>query len=391
MKKIPTIQEIYTSIESDFKSQLNIDDVQTKMVLNSLSAVLAGQFKLLYLYISDVQDNLFPDTADIFQNGGQLNRMGEIYLNRQPLPATNGIYIAKVTGELNSKLRNSLTFKSNDDSRHPGKLFILENDYYLNGLNDFIEIRSLESGINSMLEIGNELTITEPVIGVDSTILITDIVKLPIESETIDSYRKKIIDAIQLEPQGGAKTDYRLWSQDAQGVEKVYPYVKENNSGTVQVFVEATEIDSTDGYGTPSQYLLNEVKEVIIMDPDDTKPINERGRKPMQTILEILPITLKPVDVMILGLNQNNLDIQNLLKTNLKLFLKEIRPFIDGADLLKNKNDFLYAGKIQGVISDTLGNGNFFNDVKVFVDGQEIDSYKFTLSNIPFLRYVTYQ
>lgn len=391
MKKIPTIQEIYTSIESDFKSQLNIDDVQTKMVLNSLSAVLAGQFKLLYLYISDVQDNLFPDTADIFQNGGQLNRMGEIYLNRQPLPATNGIYIAKVTGELNSKLRNSLTFKSNDDSRHPGKLFILENDYYLNGLNDFIEIRSLESGINSMLEIGNELTITEPVIGVDSTILITDIVKLPIESETIDSYRKKIIDAIQLEPQGGAKTDYRLWSQDAQGVEKVYPYVKENNSGTVQVFVEATEIDSTDGYGTPSQYLLNEVKEVIIMDPDDTKPINERGRKPMQTILEILPITLKPVDVMILGLNRNNLDIQNLLKTNLKLFLKEIRPFIDGADLLKNKNDFLYAGKIQGVISDTLGNGNFFNDVKVFVDGQEIDSYKFTLSNIPFLRYVTYQ
>lgn len=391
MKKIPTIQEIYTSIESDFKSQLNIDDVQTKMVLNSLSAVLAGQFKLLYLYISDIQDNLFPDTADIFQNGGQLNRIGEIYLNRQPLPATNGIYIAKVTGELNSKLRNSLTFKSNDDSRHPGKLFILENDYYLNGLNDFIEIRSLESGINSMLEIGNELTITEPVIGVDSTILITDIVKLPIESETIDSYRKKIIDAIQLEPQGGAKTDYRLWSQDAQGVEKVYPYVKENNSGTVQVFVEATEIDSTDGYGTPSQYLLNEVKEVIIMDPDDTKPINERGRKPMQTILEILPITLKPVDVVILGLNQNNLDIQNLLKTNLKLFLKEVRPFIDGADLLKNKNDFLYAGKIQGVISDTLGNGNFFNDVKVFVDGQEIDSYKFTLSNIPFLRYVTYQ
>lgn len=391
MKKIPTIQEIYTSIESDFKSQLNIDDVQTKMVLNSLSAVLAGQFKLLYLYISDVQDNLFPDTADIFQNGGQLNRIGEIYLNRQPLPATNGIYIAKVTGELNSKLRNSLTFKSNDDSRHPGKLFILENDYYLNGLNDFIEIRSLESGINSMLEIGNELTITEPVIGVDSTILITDIVKLPIESETIDSYRKKIIDAIQLEPQGGAKTDYRLWSQDAQGVEKVYPYVKENNSGTVQVFVEATEIDSTDGYGTPSQYLLNEVKDVIIMDPDDTKPINERGRKPMQTILEILPITLKPVDVVILGLNQNNLDIQNLLKTNLKLFLKEIRPFIDGADLLKNKNDFLYTGKIQGVISDTLGNGNFFNDVKVFVDGQEIDSYKFALSNIPFLRYVTYQ
>lgn len=391
MKRIPTIQEIYTSVESDFKSQLNIDDIKTKMVLNSLSAVISAQLKLIYLYISDVQDNLFPDTADVFQNGGQLNRMGDIYLNRQPLPATNGFYIVKVKGEANSQLRNSLTFKSNDDSKNPGKLFILESDYVLTGINDLIEIRSLESGRDSMLEVGNELTITEPVIGVDSTVLVTEIIKLPVESESIDSYRRKIIDAIQLEPQGGAKTDYRLWSQDVQGVERVYPYVKESNSGTVQVFVEATEIDSIDGYGTPSQFLLNDVRDVIIMDPDDTKPINERGRKPMQTILEVLPISLKPVDITIFGLYQNNLDIQDLLKTNIKLFLKEIRPFIDGADLLKNKNDFLYAGKIQGVISDSIGNGNFFNDIKVYVDGQEIEYFKFSLSNIPFLRYVEFQ
>lgn len=391
MKNIPTIEEIFASIESDFKSQLNIDDIQTKMVINSMSAVLSGQFKLLYLYLADIQNNLFPDTADTFENGGQLNRLGAIYLNRQPKPSTNGYYLLKVTGVQNSKLRNSITFKSNDDSKSPGKLFILESDYYLNGVDDIITVRSLESGRSSILGIGDELTITEPVIGVDATVSIQEIITLPIESETIDSYRKKIIDAIQLEPQGGAKTDYRLWSQDAQGVDKVYPYVKENNAGTVQVFVEATEIDSVDGYGTPTQFLLDATREVILMDPDDTKPTNERGRKPMQTILEVLPITLKPVDITVLGLQQNNLDVQNLLRTNLKLFLKQIRPFIDGADLLKNKNDFLYSGKVQGVISDSLGNGNFFNDVKVFVDGQEITSFQFGLSNIPFLRNVNYQ
>lgn len=391
MKNIPTLQQLFTAIESDFKSQLNMDDVQIKMVVNSMSAVLSGQFKLVYLFLSDIQDNLFPDTADTFENGGQLNRLGAIYLNRQPKPATNGKYIFRVTGVPGSKLRNSITFKSNDDSRSPGKLFILESDYFLNGLDDIIEVRSLESGRASIIDVGNELTITEPVIGVEPTVQVESVIELPVESETVESYRKKIIDAIQLEPQGGAKTDYRLWSQDAQGVEQVYPYVKENNAGTVQVFVEATEIDSTDGYGTPTAFLLNATRDVIIMDPDDTKPINERGRKPMQTILEVLPITLKPVDVIIFGLQQNNLDIEELLRTNLKLFLKSIRPFIDGADLLKNKNDFLYAGKVQGVISDSLGGGNFFNDVKVFVDGQEINSFQFALSNIPYLRDVTYQ
>jgi len=391
MKKIPTIKQLFSSIEGDFKSTLNIDDVDTKMVLNAVSAVLAGQLKLIYLYISDKFNNLLPDTADTAENGGGLNRLGEIYLNRQPKPATNGKYIITLDAEPNAKLRNSLTFKSNEDSKNPGKLFILESEYICNGTNDVVEVRSLESGSDSLLSVGNELTITEPVIGVDSTVVVKSITQVPLQSETIDEYRKKIIDAIQLEPQGGAKTDYRLWAQDAQGVRQVYPYVKQSSAGTVQVFVEAKSNDSIDGLGTPSAFLLNSVREVIIMDPDNTKPINERGRKPMQCILEVLPITLRPVDVIIVGLQENNLDIQDLLKTNIRLFLNEIRPFIDGAELLRNKNDILYAGRLQGVISDSLGSGNFFNDVKTFVDGQEITSFKFALSNIPYFRNVTYQ
>lgn len=391
MKPIPTIQQLFTAIESDFKSELNIDDVQTRQVINATTAVLSGQFKMLYLYVQDVQDNLFPDTADTAENGGQLNRMGDIYLNRQPKPATNGYYIVSVTGVAGSKLRNSLTFKSNDDSKNAGKLFILENDYFLTGNNDVIQIRSLEAGSSSLLEVEDELTITEPIIGVEPNVVVDSVSIMPLESETVEEYRKKIIDAIQLEPQGGAKTDYRLWSQDAQGVRQVYPYVKENSAGTVQVFVEAKSVDSIDGLGTPSQYLLDLTDSVIKMDPDDTKPINERGRKPMQTILEVSSITLRPVDVIIIGLQQNDLDLQELLKKNIYLYLQDVRPFIDGADLLKNKNDILYSGKIQSVVSDSLGGGNFFSNLKTFVDGQEIQSFQFSLSNIPYLRNVTYQ
>lgn len=391
MKPIPTIKELNTAIESDFKNQLEIDNLQSKMVINATTAVLSAQLKMLYLFVSDRFNNMFPDTADISENGGELNRLGFIYLNRQPKPATNGYYTARVTGVVDSKLRNNLTFKSNEDSKSPGKLFIIEDDYFLTGVDDIIQIRSLEAGGDSVLEIGDELTITEPVIGVQRTIEVEGVISLPLAGETIEEYRKKIIDAIQLEPQGGAKTDYRLWSQDAQGVRNVYPYVKENSAGTVQVFVEANALDSIDSYGTPSQTLIDLVDSVIKMDPDDTKPLNERGRIPIQSILEVLPITLRPVDITIIGLQEVNLEIKQLLRNNIYLFLQEIRPFIDGADLLRNKNDILYSGKVQSIVSDSLGGGNFFSDLKTFVDGQEIQNFKFSLSNIPYLRDVNYQ
>ena len=390
MKPIPTIEELYNNISLDLKNKLNLPDEDLRLVLDAVSSVLAGQVKLLYLYLVDVQNNLFPDTADTAENGGELDRMGSIYLNRQPRPATDGHYIIKLDGLANSEIRAGLTFKSNDDALNPGRLFITDPSYVLQGFDDYVEIRSLEAGLDSSLSVGNQLTITEPVLGVEKTVEVFSIIDLPIQSESTDVYRKAIIDAIQLEPQGGSKTDYRLWAADAQGVEKVYPYVKENESGVVQVFVEATEIDSIDGHGTPTTFILNDVKSVIEFDPDTTVPVNERGRKPIQTILEVLPITLKPVDIEIVSIQENSTAIQSLIRTNLDLYLKTVRPFIAGADLARNKNDILNSARLQGVVSDSLGNTNFFMGFKMFVDGSGENLFIISRSNIPYLRNITF-
>ena len=390
MKPIPTIAEIYSNLEADLKTRLNLTDSELKSVLDAFCSVVAAQLKLIYLYQADLQNNIFPDTADTIENGGELNRLGNIYLNRQPKPATDGYYIVKVTGQAGSLIRTGLTFKSNDDSLSPGYLFISDASYSLTGANDSFEIRSLESGLNSSLKIGDKLTITEPVIGVDKVVEVESIVALPINSEDIESYRKAILDSIQLEPQGGAKTDYRLWASDAQGVRAVYPFVKENDAGTVQIFVEATEVDSTDGYGTPSSFLLDDVEAVIEFDPDTTLPINERGRRPIQAILEVLPITLKPVDVEIYNINQTSTEIETNIRTNLEVYLKDIRPFVSGADLARNKNDILNIARLQGVASDSLGNTNYFMDFKMYVDGQQENLFTFSKSNIPYLRNINY-
>ena len=384
-----TIIELKEQISKDLRNRLSISDDKLKKVLDALSGVLAAQFKLAYLGVEDAQRNLYPDTADTFENGGSLNRLGSIYLNRDIRPATSAIYRANVTGVEDSVLRSGLTFKSNIESSNPNKLYILENEYTLTGSNDLITVRSVDGGLDYSQDNGNNLTITEPVIGVDKTVVInksgfiafTD----PLAAETTQEFRNSILNAIQLEPQGGSKSDYRIWASDAAGVRFVYPYVKDGEAGTVQIFVE-----SSGNNGVPSQSILDEVEEVINFDPDETKPTAQRARRPMQANLEVIPIDPIDVEINITGLEDSSTIVRDAIELNLIEFLKNIRPFVDGSDLLRNKNDILYSAKLQGVVSDVLDPNNFFNNFSMLIDGVSQTSFIFSREKIPNLINVNY-
>lgn len=390
MQNIPTIAELNTALEADFRSKLNLSDDDLKKVLTAFQAVLSAQIKLLHLYLADIQNNIFPDTADLLINGGTLERLGLIFLGRNPNPATVGVFELTVTGVTGSTLRSGLTFKSNDDAKNGGQLYILDAEYTLAAGTNIIEVRALGSGTEFDLGVGDELTITEPVIGIDQIGTVSLVITQPTASESVDSYRQAVLDAIQLEPQGGAKTDYRLWSADTPGVRRVYPYVRESNAGIVDIFVEASIEDSDDGLGTPSAALLAAVLEVIEFDPDETRPTNERGRRPIQAIPETLPIVLTPVDISITGLIENTAAIQLNIKNNLEAYLRDVRPYIAGADLARNRNDYLYSARLQAVVTDVIDNTNYFSGFTMDVNGVSELSYQFSGANIPYLRNLTF-
>ena len=390
MQAIPNITELRENIANDFRTKLNLSDAQLKYVLDAMDSVLSAQFYLIYLYLYDIQNNIFPDTADLELNGGTLERLGRIYLNRNPRPATSGNFTLSLTGTAGAFLRSGLTFKSNENSKNPGQLYILDTDYTLTGVSDEIEVRSLGGGTEFDLDVTDELTVTEPVIGLQNITIVVEVLSQPLASEDISVYRQAILDAIQLEPQGGAKTDYRLWASDAQGVRKVYPYVRNDNAGIVDVYVEATIEDSTDGFGTPSPTLLTDVSEVIEFDPDETKPDNERGRRPIQATVETIAITTVPVDVTITGLNQDTPAIRAGIVSNMENYIYGIRPYVAGADLPRSKNDILYGPRLQSVATDVLETSNFFTDFVMEVNGNVESSFEFDLGNIPYLRNVTF-
>ena len=388
---IPTLNQLYTDILSQLESELGITiPLFGRNFLRALAAVQAAKLKLIYLMIGDVQKNIFVDTADPESIGGTLERFGRVKLGRSPFTAKAGTYTVSVVGLAGAVIKASTTFKSDDNSASPSKLYQLDNDYTLTGTGDTIDVRALEAGLDSQLSLSDTLTATAPIANVESSVTVTAEVIAPLAAETIEDYRAKAIEAYQLEPQGGAATDYRLWSADAQGVAKVYPYVKQGFAGEIELFVEATQADSIDGKGTPSVAILNDVESVVEFDPDTTKPLNERGRRPVGVFnIDFNPVTIKEIDVEITGYQNLTPTIQASIDNAVEAFIKTVRPFVDAADVLANKNDILSVNNLTYIILQAEPQ-SIFTSIDLKVSGVSVPTFTFDNGDIPNFNPLTY-
>lgn len=391
MITIPTITQLYNSILTDLETEFgNNIPLFGKNALRAFAAVQAGKLWLFYKAIGNIQKNVFVDTADPEAKGGTLERFGRIKLGRNPFPAQAGQYVVDVTGDIGSVIPAATTFKSNDDSTNPGKLFVLDIAHVLTSSPDTITIRALSAGTASKLATGDELTATAPIAGVDSLVSVDTESIPPLDSEDLEEYRQKAIEAYQLEPNGGAPSDYRIWAADAQGVAKVYPYAKTGAANEINLYVEATAEDSTDGFGTPSASLLAQVESVVELDPDTTKPINERGRRPLGIFqVHYLPVTIKEIDIEINDYDDITPELQTAIFNAIEAELAITRPFIAGADTLESKNDIFNTNKIIAIIL-TIDPGAPFTSVVLKVDGVSVNSYTFIDGDIPHLDTITY-
>lgn len=391
MITLPTLAELYAGILADLESSYGVSiSLFGKVALRAIAAVQAGKFKLYYLVIGNLQKNIFVDTADSETIGGTLERFGRVKLGRNPFPAQAGVYVVTVTGTVGGVIAASTTFKSDDTSLHPGMLYVLDNDYTLMSNPDSITLRALTSGEEARLDVGNTLTTTSPIALVDSGVVVASVATEPLAAEDLEAYRLAIINSYRLEPQGGAATDYRLWAQDAQGVRFTYPYAWSGHANEINLYVEATIADSTDGKGTPSGALLLAVEAVVEFNPDVSLPLLERGRRPLGVFaVHYLAITVKTIDVTITGYVGITSPIQALLLTAITDAINKIRPFVSAADVLVNKNDILDVNKLIGFII-TAHPGAVFASVAFTVDGVPLSSYNFVDGNIPWLNSVNY-
>jgi len=386
---IPTLSELYNSILTDLRNRLSIRFIVGKVVISAFAAVQAAKLKIIYLMGAYIFKNIFIDTAESETVGGSLERFGRVKLGREPFAASAGEYTLDVTGTIGATIAPNTTFKSGDSSTSPDKLFILDTLFTFTATTGTISIRSLDLGPDAKLEINDQLQVTAPIANVDSFGSIASVDVAPTEAESFEDYRNAVLQAYQFEPQGGAKTDYRLWAQDAAGVFNSFPYVTDGEPGKINLFIEATKADSTDGKGTPPQAILDAVEVVVEYDPDTTKPDSERGRRPMGTF-EIYYLAITPIAVDVEILNLSDVSLLSTIESAIESFLLTVRPFVDGADNpnLRNK-DKLYAADIVDIVRSITSTSATFDNVVMEVDSNILQLYQFTDGDIPFINSVT--
>jgi len=390
MTTIPTLSQLYANIVSDIEGEMGVQlSPVGRSFLRVLAAVQAAKLKLIYLLLGKVQKNIFVDTADPVSRGGTLERFGFVKLNRNPFPPVAGQYTVDVTGSVGATIPAQSTFKSNDDALNAGFLFVLDNAFTLTATTDTITLRALTAGLESSLAVADRVTATAPIALVDSEAVVTGVAVNPQAAESIETYRQRAIDAYRLEPQGGAATDYRLWAGDAQGVERVYPYAASGATNEVNVFVEATSADSVPaGSGIPTAGILTDVEAVIDFNPDTSRPLNERGRRPVQVIVNVLPITPLDVDVTITGYVGLTPTITATLTAALTAYIDSIRPFVSGADVLADRNDTLNVFNLIATVQQANPSG-FFTALTFDVSGNLETSFQFIDGNIPNVNSIT--
>jgi hypothetical protein len=215
-----------------------------------------------------------------------------------------------------------------------------------------------------------------------SAMVVTESIE-PQASETIDEYRSKAIEAYRLEPQGGAASDYRIWSGEVQGVAQSYIFATTGQTNQVDLFIEATAIDSIDGKGTPSGALLSDVTDIIEL-PTLTRP----SRKPVTVIVNYLPVNVKDVNINIANFTGITVEITTLIENALISEISKIRPFVGAIDVLSDKNDILDTNLIISTILNARP-GSVFGAVTMTVDAVAFSSYTFTNGEIPSLNILT--
>jgi uncharacterized phage protein gp47/JayE len=387
----PTLNDLYVSILSDLKSELGItSDFFGKVFLMPLAMVQAGKLKLYYLAIANLQRNIFVDLAEPISFGGTLERFGLVKLNRLPFTAQSGSYDVTVTGTIGVLIPANTTFKSNDDSLSPSKLYVLDADYTMITESDVITVRATEGGLDSRLVVADKMSLTAPIANLDTIATVVAETIIPLSAEDIEDYRAKVIEAYQLEPQGGAGSDYRIWSSDAQGVLRVYPYARFGFPNEVVVFVEATIADSSDGKGTPTQAILDDVADVIEFDPDTTKPLNERGRRPLGVFdVVVSSITLLEIDLEFTGFLNLTAEKQTSILNAVIDFLSKTRPFVASSDVLANKNDIISVNNLTFIVLEAEPTA-VFTSLDLKVDSVSVPSLTLLDGNIPTLNTITY-
>ena len=208
-----------------------------------------------------------------------------------------------------------------------------------------ITVRGFEYSTSATLFDGQVLSFVSAPPEIEKNTVVTGVTKQGADPEDTESWRQRQLEWWAARPQGGAYADYRLWGQEVEGVENIYPFsggtLIGSREGDVDIYTEAS--DTVDGIAPVA--LLEAVKENI----EKTAASGLADRRPVNCFVNVASIYRRTFPVTVYGLNVPDAEsTMEQIEEGLSNYFLSRENYIDGLSLLPRR-DTVSDGEVAGI------------------------------------------
>jgi hypothetical protein len=359
---IPTTQQIKDQNVANFESNINqTSPLNDKAFIRVLSAVEAILFKSLYNFGVDRIKQVLATTAtnqgldDIGNDYGVVRKTAVSTVLTATLPGTNGTIIP-----------TTIDFVGDANGIRYAVDASVTTGVPTSGLAE-LTLTAKTAGTIGNLQAGDTLSIGTQIPGAETVATVaviagqTDaILTTGTEAEKDDAYRIRVLDVIRAPGGGGNAADYRNWSQETAGVARAYPYggkpfdvATTSFPGDRTVYVQADESIDPDGIAPAS--LLDDVRDTITTDPETGLARQPLGMIDSTLFIESIVRTSFFVQITNLEVSTDfETQAKADIETALEIYFDSLVPFVEGIDVVRERNDLITELTISEVIQDVL-------------------------------------
>ncbi len=304
MVTIPTTKEIKDQIISDIEGKLGITvPWLPKNFIRILAKALAGIQTLAYRVGLWCYKQIFAATAD---EEALIRRGAQYGLSRSP--AVRAKHTAQATGDDDIQIPGGTLWIGDDN----GLVYQQQETVVITAGVATITNECLTAGDAGNLLVDDTLKIASPIAGIDDEATVTGTITTGEDQESIENFRKRIMQREKDKPQGGAASDYIGWAIKVAGIAEAYAF--RPTPGFVNVYPLTDDPDLANRI--PSSGKLTEVEDYL----------NETKRKPFGATVLALAMTELDFDVDIADLSPNDAITKANIETVITAYMYARRP-----------------------------------------------------------------
>ncbi len=297
---IPPLRDLKRQSELEIRSNLRKNEVRFSFG-KAIASVVAGTGFILHRHISWVYRQIFISTAD----EDSLEEWGRVYgLPRNP--GTKAFGSVRLSGE------DGVVILKGSELKFGGLSFFTEQDVTIENRSATVSVEADIVGSRYNLRDLSELQLVNPLPRVDSRATVaSDGIANGTDLEDIELYRRRLLDFIQTQSNGGSYADYINWVRAVPGVSRAWVYREWKGPASVGVCIQESG-------KAVSEPISTQLRSAVIQALDQKAPVISRN-----TIVNSVPREIR----LAVQIKPNNLANRNeVFRTINDFFVNRFEP-----------------------------------------------------------------